>query len=115
MTWKTIKDFPKYKVSNKGEIVRVSTGKILKPIIDETKGNYPYVKLYGERGFRRNCYIHVVVARAFLGEPPEGLELHHKDCDRMNFSDDNLEYCTHAENMRRLREELLRDLPTVPF
>lgn len=61
-----------------------------------------------KRGYRnvslsRDCKgtsyaIHVLVARAFLGEP-DGREVNHISADKSDNSLRNLEYVTHQENM----------------
>ena len=43
---------------------------------------------------------HVLVARAFLGRRPTGLEVNHKDGCLTNNRLDNLEYVTHVENVQ---------------
>lgn len=45
-------------------------------------------------------YVHDIVASAFLGPKPEGYSVNHKDGVKTNNSVHNLEYVTHAENMR---------------
>lgn len=45
--------------------------------------------------------IHEIVADTFIGPRPEGMEIDHKDEDKSNNNVTNLEYVTHAENMRR--------------
>lgn len=45
--------------------------------------------------------IHEIVADTFIGPRPEGMEIDHKDEDKSNNHVTNLEYVTHAENMRR--------------
>lgn len=52
----------------------------------------------GSRGGQH--YVHRLVAAAFLGPCPEGYEVAHKDHDRANPRLDNLEYLTHAENVK---------------
>jgi hypothetical protein len=44
--------------------------------------------------------IHVLVAECFLGPCPEGHEVNHIDGNKANPVVTNLEYVTHAENMR---------------
>lgn len=44
--------------------------------------------------------VHRAVALAFLGEPPPGQEVRHKDGDPGNAELSNLEYGTRSENMR---------------
>lgn len=45
--------------------------------------------------------IHEIVADTFIGPRPKGMEIDHKDEDKSNNDVTNLEYVTHAENMRR--------------
>lgn len=45
--------------------------------------------------------IHGLVAKAFLGERPDGFEIDHVSGDKSDNSMRNLEYVTHQENMRR--------------
>lgn len=44
--------------------------------------------------------VHRVVALAFIGTPPEGTEVSHKDGNSYNNNADNLEYLTHSKNER---------------
>jgi hypothetical protein len=45
-------------------------------------------------------YVHSLVAEAFIGPRPIGLEVRHLDGDSTNNAVDNLRYGTHAENMQ---------------
>lgn len=45
-------------------------------------------------------YVHQLVARAFIGPCPPGLEVRHKDGNPANNHIDNLEYGTRADNMQ---------------
>jgi len=47
--------------------------------------------------------VHQLVASAFLGPCPPGYEIDHKDTRKNNNWIGNLEYVTHAENIRRAR------------
>ena len=53
-------------------------------------------------GRKNTTPIHSIVARAFLGERPEGMEVDHVDGNRANNAASNLEYVTHRENINRL-------------
>jgi hypothetical protein len=89
--WVTVKDFPNYEVSSLGNVRNIKTGKVLKPQHNKRGGDYLFVDLRYEG--KRDCVnIHNLVADAFLGRRPTDTEIHHKDLDRANPAEDNLEY-----------------------
>lgn len=47
----------------------------------------------------RRCRVHNLVAQAFLGPCPPGLEVNHKDGVKAHLNVGNLEYATHQYNM----------------
>lgn len=49
-------------------------------------------------------YVHILVARVFIGPCPPGMEINHKDNIGTNNRLDNLEYVTHARNMQHAAE-----------
>ena len=61
---------------------------------------YPSMRQYG--------LCHHLIAHVWLGPLPEGKERDHLDGNKLNWSADNLQYVTPAENRRRAR--ILRDL-----
>lgn len=75
--------------------------RILKPQPGVGGGDYLRVMLY-HRGQKpgKHKKIHVLVARAFLGERPHKMDTNHKDGNKLNNRADNLEYCTRSENVR---------------
>jgi len=83
-----------YEISSRGKVYSTYSG-MLKPF--STKG-YLSVTLCKNK-VRRNEYIHILVATAFIGEKPIGTEVNHKDLNRANNVVDNLEWITHAENI----------------
>lgn len=103
--WRTVEGFPNYEISSLGQIRNVSTRTILRPARNPQNGRL-YVFLPG----RRTLYLHKAVAAAFLPPQPPGHELDHNDGNKRNNRATNLEWVTHAENMRRyfaLRERRL--------
>lgn len=51
-------------------------------------------------GRARKLTVHGLVAEAFIGPRPIGVQVNHIDGDRTNNSATNLEYCTDSENKR---------------
>lgn len=68
---------------------------LLKPTISTT--GYPYVTL-SYRGVRRKRGLHQLVAEAFIGPCPPGMEVRHKDDNKRNPALTNLIYGTSTEN-----------------
>ena len=108
--WKDVKEFlGYYQVSNLGRCrsvertvtfsdgrVRTYKSKILKPFI--SKHGYPTATLsYKGKNFKRR--VHRMVAETFL-EPKEGdVEVNHKDGNKLNNAESNLEWITHSDNL----------------
>lgn len=74
-------------------------GRILgKPL---AKGFHPYPEVSLRAKPRKaNRTVHRLVCEAFHGPKPRGLEVRHLDGDPRNSRADNLEWATHAKNMR---------------
>jgi len=71
---------------------------ILKPI-HQVRG-YLVVNLHYDRNKFKKKRIHRLVAHAFLPNPNEYNEINHLDGDKENNRLDNLEWCTHSQNMQ---------------
>lgn len=70
-------------------------GKLLNPGLSGTKGKqYRHVSL--TMGARQK--VHAIVAAAFIGPRPPGMQVCHIDGDRFNNQADNLRYGTPSEN-----------------
>ncbi len=101
--WKQILEFEGwYLVSDKGQVRRdmpgcnAKVGGILKP----TLNIHGYLhNVLNRNGFRKTPLIHNLVTRAFLGERPKGLDVHHKDGNKTNNCLENLEYTTRSKNI----------------
>jgi len=92
-----------YIISESGVVVRAKAtrgavlGKRLKPCTD--KGGYVRVKLF-LNGVHKYHSLHCLVAAAFIGERPQGLDINHIDGNKANAHFSNLEYVTRRENIR---------------
>ena len=101
MTLKTIPEFPDYQVSSDGRVWstrtwRGQTGRWLKP---KTGTGYQQVNLYRE-GRQHDVYVHHLVAEAFLGPRPGGMEIRHLNGNQLDNRADNLAWGTHGDNER---------------
>lgn len=88
-----------YEVSNQGRIrsldravVQQRKGKMLSP--GRSSNGYPSVVL----GKKDSRTLHSIVAAAFYGPCPQGMQIRHLDGDRSNAAADNLRYGTPAED-----------------
>ena len=108
--WRAIRGYEgMYEVSSVGivkgldRVVIYSNGRkdfkkerILKPSLN-TNG-YPFVFL--SKGNSTIKYIHRLVAEAFIPNPENKREVNHKNGVKDDNRVENLEWCTHFENMR---------------
>lgn len=101
--WKDVPDYEDfYQASNLGRVRRIQYGPrghrapFLKPQKNPvTKYHSVSLSLNG-RHKRHN--LHSLIARTFLGECEDGMEINHIDGDRSNNAVSNLEYVTHSYN-----------------
>lgn len=104
--WKNIEGYPLYEVSNCGRVRtkehtdtlnRVKKAKIRKP--RHVRNGHEYVTLFSNETKRyKLCFIHRLVAFAFIPNPENFPIINHKDCNPSNNHVDNLEWCTHSYN-----------------
>lgn len=89
-----------YQVSSHGRVKtllgRFPTKEILKQTLS---GGYPTVGLYKNKK-RTNGFVYRLVARAFLGPVPEGMQIAHLDGNKLNSNASNFQYVSPLENMR---------------
>ena len=76
----------------------MKSGKIRKAQLNK-KNKYMYVVLsLGRRGNYKNATVHSLIASAFIGPRPEGVDVMHKNGDRVDNRAENLAYGTRSEN-----------------
>lgn len=92
--WAVVPGFPMHMVSSEGRIFSWHSQKFLRPGI----GSHGYLKLNLAMG--KTKLLHAVVAEAFLGPRPAGLDVCHRDDNRLNPRLENLEYGTRAKNIQ---------------
>lgn len=94
--WRTIPSFPKYQVSNQGEVI--GPRGLLTRSVDAC--GYYRTGLYTENSKRINCRVHTLVAEAFIGPRPANAVTRHLDGNHLNNDPLNLRYGTQSENVR---------------
>lgn len=93
-----IKGFENYLIDENGNVYSQRSEKFIKPFFNSN--GYLIVKLFKD-GKRFYFFVHKLVALTYLEDSfEEGLEVNHKDANRQNNNVDNLEWITHAENVR---------------
>jgi hypothetical protein len=94
---------PNYEVSSLGRVRRSTpgrrtfAGRILKQQAQECGYFSVRPTVDGENTF---FYVHDLVAAAFVGPKPDGAIVNHIDTDKHNNRAGNIEYTTHAGNMK---------------
>lgn len=95
-----------YEVSNTGLVRDVKTGSIMPTRLCMGRGlpTYPMLDIKNAMGKRCLPKVHRLVALAFVPNPEGKLFVNHKDSNKQNPDASNLEWVTHAENMRHAAE-----------
>ena len=104
--WRAVSGFKHYEVSSGGDVrsldrmvpchggQRLAKGKGMKPQKIVSTG-YMQIDLEGKKKS-----VHRLVAEAFLGAAPAGMQVNHKNGDRTDNRIENLEWCTASENVQ---------------
>ncbi len=100
--WITVKDHPDYIVSSLGRVINKKSGRFMTPQLNREHG---YLRVYLDG---KKYYVHRLVATAFFDCDPTGLDVNHKDGDKLNNAVWNLEWCTRKENIRHALRTGLR-------
>lgn len=95
--WRPIDGFPNYQVSNKGKVMNLKTGRVIKPGIN---GNgYENVALC-KNGKQKNYTVHRLVAQAFIPNTDNLPQVNHIDECKTNNDVTNLEWVSESQNIR---------------
>lgn len=111
--WKAIPDLDGYLIKEDGTIGcikprnRNSKPPVKPRILKQRADHNGYIKLnIRNEGKKKTCFIHVLVARTYIGEKPNEYEVNHIDRDKSNNSLENLEYVTKRENRAHGRDNV---------
>ena len=110
-SWVVVKQATRYLISSHGRITGVS-GKLLKT--NAPSGRYPRVSLCTHVGKTQNFTVHRLVAFHFLPRDKERKHVNHIDGNRENNHVENLEWCTHTENMQHAAKNDMLNIITKP-
>jgi hypothetical protein len=105
-TWKAVPGYEgSYEVSDQGNVRSLdrtdSRGRKWKGIPRKPyETDNKYMGVFLSNGHSTHYLVHRLVAAAFLGPRPEGLEVNHKDGNKHNNRPENLEYVTPSENKK---------------
>lgn len=100
--WKTVPSFPKYEVSNLGNI---RNKLILKNLSKNTlRDGYIRIGLINSNDQRKLNSLHRVVAEAFIPNPEKKKTVNHKNHDRLDNRVENLEWATTTEQNKHKRK-----------
>lgn len=107
--YKDIRGFEgKYQISNYGNVksLHFCNGKKEKILKQTICRNYLEVCL-SKNNKAKSYFVHRLVAQAFIPNPLNLPEVNHKDGNKHNNKQENLEWCTRLENMRHAKEHNL--------
>ncbi len=101
--WRDIRGYEgPYQVSNEGQVRSLKRGpRIMSQARSRTGYRQVNLYLYGRV---RHWYVHRLVADAFLGGIPDGMEVNHIDGDKGRNDIRNLEIVTPEANLQHARE-----------
>lgn len=98
---KLIKGYKYHYVDTEGNVYSKYKGKTqkLKTFYD-SDNRYEYIVI-SENGKRKHFSVHRLVAEAFIPNPMNYSEIHHKDNDTHNNCVNNLEWCSRKYNLKQ--------------
>ena len=116
--WKNT-EYDGYMISNKGRVKTMD--RITKPdnqhyngqyikgkILSSTQNKHRYESVVISSNSKKRVYIHRLVAKAFISNPDNLPEINHKNGNTKDNRVENLEWCSHKENMIHSRDVLHR-------
>lgn len=93
-----LSEFPDYEINRFGVIRNRKTGKVKSQY--PSNGGYYFVTLHKENQGGKPRRVHRLLAEAFIPNPQQKPCINHINGNRGDYSLENLEWCTHDENMK---------------
>lgn len=111
IVWKDIKNFEgKYQVSNTGLLKSIPRKNVLREKIlvqsDDGAGYLSITLALGKKGQTETIRVHRLVAIAFHKNPNNLPQVNHKDGNKKNNNDWNVEWVTSQDNCQHAKREL---------
>ena len=97
--WKDCDRFPKYQVSNLGNVRNKKTKRLITP--QQSEEGYMHVGLYKDHSNRVNVYVHRLVAEAFLDGGGANMDVDHVLGNKADNRADRLAWVSRSENIKR--------------
>lgn len=108
--WKDVEGYEGYyQISNYGNVKSLERKVIRKDGVVQIRSERIMSKRLNNDGYivakfnvnkkSKSVAVHILVAKHFIPNPNNYSEVNHKDCNRKNNKVDNLEWCTHQQNI----------------
>lgn len=96
-----LEEFPNYAASKCGKVFSLNyrNKRIIRPLVPGVINGYEYIYLWERRRSYRNA-VHRLIAKLFIQNPENKAEVNHLNLNTRDNRIENLEWCTHAENMK---------------
>src|SRR5579864_2934156 len=104
--WEINENFPKYKVSNFGNIKHI---RFNRKFILRKNEEYYKIKIYDKNNKSKHMFIHRLVAETFIPNYENKPTVNHKDGNKHNNIVFNLEWATYKEQAVHIKENKLKD------
>jgi len=88
-----------FQVSKCGKVFSKRSNRELRTVINDKGYRVFSTRLNGRSGRARLLRVHRLVAETYIDNLENKPHVNHKDCNKLNNNVDNLEWCTHRENM----------------
>ena len=131
-TWKIIPDYGEHYQINREGVIRINPSSPRLKLQESRKGKKGYaslkkagdrVSIYVGQGYKRanlkdecgrnsSVMVHRVLMLTFQPPVDDSLQINHKDGDKLNNNIENLEWCTHLENLKHAWDTGLRPAPS---